>query len=104
MVEELQPVVPAPAQVDHSIMALIRRLEDGLARRASNDTDPEGSGIGAMPLSRSWIVPENVEASPMADDFDASPMADDFDASPMADDGDNSVRQALGTLRRMAGR
>ena len=47
-----------------------------------------------MPLSRSWIVPENVEASP---------MADDFDASPMADDGDNSVRQALGTLRRMAG-
>ena len=95
VVEELQPVVAAPAQVDHSIMALIRRLEDGLARRASNDTDPDGSGIGAMPLSRSWIVPENVEASP---------MADDFDASPTADDDDNSVRQALGTLRRMAGR
>ncbi len=68
--EELQPVFAAPVQADNSITALIRRLEDGLARRASNDTDPDpdGSGMGVMPLSRSWIVPDNVEASPAADE------------------------------------
>jgi hypothetical protein len=71
-VEELQPAFVAPVQVDNSITALIRRLEDGLARRASNDTDPDGSGNSAMPLSRSWIVPENVEASPVVDDDDSS--------------------------------
>jgi hypothetical protein len=81
--EALQPVIVAPVQADNSITALIRRLEDGLARRASNDFDPDGSGNGAMPLSRSWIVPENVDAAPSADD-------------------DSTLRQALGSLRRMA--
>lgn len=70
--EELQPMMPAPVQTDNSIAALIRRLEEGLARRASNDTDPDGSGAAAMPLSRSWIVPENVETSPVADSSDGS--------------------------------
>ena len=70
--EELQPMMAAPVQTDNSIAALIRRLEEGLARRASNDTDPDGSGTAAMPLSRSWIVPENVETSPVADSSDGS--------------------------------
>jgi hypothetical protein len=70
-VEELQSVVVAPVAADSSIMTLIRRLEDGLARRASNDSDPDGSGNGAMPLSRSWIVPENVEAAPVIDEDDS---------------------------------
>jgi hypothetical protein len=82
-VEELEPVVVAPANTDSSISALIRRLEDGLARRSGDDSDPDGSGNGAMALPRRWIVPENVEAAPSADD-------------------DNAARQALGTLRRMA--
>ena len=69
---ELQPMMAAPVQTDNSIAALIRRLEEGLARRASNDTDPDGSGTAAMPLSRSWIVPENVETSPVADSSDGS--------------------------------
>jgi hypothetical protein len=81
--EELAPVVTAPSTSESSISALIRRLEDGLARRAGDDTDPDGSGNGTMALSRSWIVPENVESAP-------------------ADDGEDVVRQALGTLRRMA--
>jgi hypothetical protein len=83
----LEPVVVAPTDADSSITALIRRLEDGLARRASNDSDPDGSGNGAMPLSRSWIVPENVESAPMP-----------------REDGEESIRQALGTLRQMASR
>ena len=82
-VEELAPVVTPPSTSENSISALIRRLEDGLARRAGNHTDPDGSGSGTMALSRSWIVPENVESSPV-------------------DDGEDAVRQALGTLRRMA--
>jgi hypothetical protein len=82
-VDALQPVIVAPVRADNSIAALIRRLEDGLSRRASTDSDPDGSGNGAMPLSRSWIVPENVEASPVSDD-------------------DGALRQALGSLRRMA--
>jgi hypothetical protein len=82
-VEELKHVVVPPANTDNSISALIRRLEDGLARRADNDSDPDGTGTSVMPLPRRWIVPENVE-------------------SPPADDGDDTVRQALGTLRRMA--
>jgi hypothetical protein len=83
-VEELRPVVVAPVEVDSSISALIRRLEDGLARRASNDTDPDGSGNGAMPLPRGWIVPGNVESA------------------PMSVEDDDTLRQALGTLKRMA--
>lgn len=85
--ESLAPVIVAPADADNSITALIRRLEDGLSRRASNDGDPDGSGNGAMPLSRSWIVPENVEAT-----------------SPLRDDSDETIRQVLGTLRQMASR
>ena len=87
-VEALAPAVTAPATPDNSISALIRRLEDGLARRAVDDSDPDGSGTGAMPLSRHWIVPENVEAAPVIDNG--------------ADDDSSAVRQALGTLRRMA--
>jgi hypothetical protein len=83
--EELAPVVAAPVDPDNSIAALIRRLEDGLARRTGDD--PDGPGGGAMALSRSWIVPENVETLPTADD---------------APDDENTLRQALGTLRRMA--
>jgi hypothetical protein len=82
-VEELAPVVSAPLSSDNSISALIRRLEHGLARRSGDDADPDGTGNGAMPLPRGWIVPENVEAAPVADDDDA-------------------VRQALGKLRKMA--
>jgi hypothetical protein len=85
--EELTPVVPAPDNSDNSITALIRRLEDGLARRAADDANPDGPGNGAMPLSRSWIVPENVEGAPSSGD---------------AADDDSTLRQALGTLRRMA--
>ena len=81
--EALEPVVVAPADADNSISALIRRLEDGLARRADNDPDPDGSGTSVMPLPRRWIVPENVELPP-------------------AQDSDDTLRQALGTLRRMA--
>jgi hypothetical protein len=86
-IEALEPTIVAPADTDNSITALIRRLEDGLARRASNDGDPDGSGNGAMPLSRSWIVPENVEA-----------------AQSLRSDDDETIRQALGTLRQMASR
>jgi hypothetical protein len=84
--EALQPVIVAPVKADDSITALIRRLEDGLSRRASNDADPDGSGNGAMPLPRGWIVPGNVEAS------------------PVAPDDDDALRQALGTLKWMASR
>jgi hypothetical protein len=83
-VEELAPVITAPASTDSSIAALIRRLEDGLARRSGDDIDPDGSGNGAMPLPRRWILPENVEAA------------------PSADDDDNTVGQALATLRKIA--
>ena len=76
IIEERQPTFAAPVQADNSITALIRRLEDGLARRASNDTDPDGPGSSAMALSRSWIVPDNVEASPVIDeDSNAKRMA-----------------------------
>jgi hypothetical protein len=85
--EALEPTVVASADTDNSITALIRRLENGLARRASNDGDPDGSGNGAMPLSRGWIVAEKAEATPMP-----------------REDGDESIRQALGTLRQMASR
>jgi hypothetical protein len=83
--EELATVVFAPVDPDSSITSLIRRLEDGLARRSSEN--PDGPGNGAMALSRSWIVPENVEAPPTVDN---------------AADDDSTLRQALGTLRRMA--
>jgi hypothetical protein len=85
--ETLDPVIAAPTDTDNSIAALIRRLEDGLARRVSDGGDPDGSGNAAMPLSRSWIVPDNVEG-----------------AAEPREDGEASIRQALGTLRQMASR
>jgi hypothetical protein len=85
--DALAQAVNAPTDIDNSIAALIRRLENGLARRASENGDPDGSGNAAMPLARSWIVPENVEAAPLP-----------------REDGEESVRQALGTLRQMVGR
>jgi hypothetical protein len=81
--EHAEAAVVPPVYPDTSIAALIRRLEEGLARRAANDPEPDGPGHGEMPLSRSWIVPENVENTREADD-------------------DKTLRQALGTLRRMA--
>ena len=83
--EEREAMVARPISTDTSIAALMRRFEEGLARRAANspDSDPDGPGQGEMPLSRSWIMPENVEVTPDADD-------------------DSALRQALGTLRRMA--
>ena len=91
-IEELEPVIVAPAATDSSIAALIRRLEDGIARRASNDSDPDGSGNGVMPLSRSWIVPENVDGVPRS-----------IDPSPLNDD-ESALRQSLGSLRQMVNR
>ena len=82
-VEELSPRIAAPANADSSISALIRRLEDGLARRADNDSDPDGTGTSVMALPSRWIMPDKVE-------------------SPPAADGEDAVRQALGTLRRKA--
>jgi hypothetical protein len=86
-VEALEPSIVAPKDAENSITALIRRLEEGIARRGSNDSDPDGSGNGTMPLSRNWIVPEDVDASPLP-----------------RKDGEETVRQALGTLRQMASR
>ena len=83
----LMPVVAAPTDADNSIAALIRRLEEGLVRRASNGSDPEGPGNGGMLLSRSWIVPGNVEPVPAS-----------------RDDGEATISQALGSLRQMASR
>jgi hypothetical protein len=85
MFEERGPVVAPPVNADTSIAALIRRLEEGLARRAANDPDPDGPGAGEMSLSRSWIVPDNVEVSGVD--------------TPGNADGD----AAQGTRRRMAG-
>lgn len=82
--EMLQPAISAPTDSDNSIMALIRRLENGLARRAPNDSGPDGSGQSVMPLSSSCMVSEKAEA-----------------AMPSRDD-DETLRQALSTLRQMA--
>ena len=85
MAEDLAPPPLVTPATDSTIAGLIRRLEDGLARRAANDPDPDGPGSAlTSPPSASWILP----------DSDA--------ISPAADEDDDVVRQALGTLRRMA--
>jgi hypothetical protein len=81
--EALAAVVVAPVKADDSITALIRRLEDGLARRGSNDRGPDGPGQSAMPLSRDWIV------------------GDASNEPSVAGADDDGLRQALGSLRRM---
>lgn len=77
--DELAAPVAAPVDPDSSIAALIRRLEDGLARRAANDPDPDGSGMHATPLASAWIVPQAIE-----------------DWSPPPADTTTSARQAWG--------
>lgn len=48
------PATDTPETDDSSIQSLIRRLETGLARRATNDV--------ALTLSADWIVPTNAAA------------------------------------------
>lgn len=82
---------PGVAVTDkRSIASLIERLEAGLARRAANDPGPDAptSAPAPLALSRDWIVAED----------------DDAVASPPATNDDSALRQALGTLRRFAGR
>ena len=83
VVDESPAIMVTPESVDRSISALIRRLEDGLARRASNDSDPDGTGNGALPLSHSWIVSDATQSAPAAAD-------------------DDSLRQVPGMRRRAA--
>ena len=78
----LGSVVTAATTPDNSIRMLIGRLEDGLARRAGNDVDPDGSGRGAMPPSWHGTAGQSTSA-------------------PVEDDGD-AIRQALGAFKRMA--
>ena len=83
VVDESPAIMVTPESVDRSISALIRRLEDGLARRASNDSDPDGTGNGPLPLSHSWIVSDATQSAPAAAD-------------------DDSLRQVPGMRRRAA--
>lgn len=79
-------IVPDPlvsVQTDTSIAALIRRLEDGLARRAARDPDPPTPGGGATP-----------EVRP-----DEPPLPEG--RLPVANDDASAVRQAMGMFRRM---
>ena len=81
------PVIADRTDDNTSIAALIRRLEHGLARRAAAtsdpDPDPDGSSVTPASRSSSWMV------------GGAEPVA------PMPGNED-TIRQALGTLRRMA--
>lgn len=74
-------------QVDTSIAALIKRLEDGLARRRSSDRDPPG---GAAP------APASEARESMAD----APETGGIGVAGDADD--NGIRQALGFFHRTA--
>lgn len=70
---------------DNSIQALIRRLESGLARRATNDRGPDAPATSPrpLPLSADWIVNDN------------KPNVARYD------DGDDT-RQFLGRLEKLA--
>ena len=83
---ELRTVIVAPTESGDSITDLIRRLENGLTRRASNDRDPDGAGNAA---------PESLRDAMMLDNLEQPPTT-----AP-----DNGVLdQALGSLRRLATR
>lgn len=86
------PPLDTDEEDDNSIQALIRRLENGLARRAANDPGPDSptSALGPRPISSDWIVHDNE-----ADTTDDANGGD-------ADGGD--VRQFLGTLKKLASR
>jgi hypothetical protein len=81
--EELAQEPLVSPSTDNSIAALIRRLEDGLARRAASDPDPSAPTGAPHPGT-------------MLDD--ATPVSSDM---PVGDDED-AVRQALGMFKRMA--
>jgi hypothetical protein len=80
-------VVFAPTDKDNSITTLIRRLEEGLSRRASGDPGPDGSGDGLASPPPRWIGLQNVEV---------------FPAKQKEEDG-LTKGQALGVHRTVAG-
>lgn len=84
--DEMQPVIFAGTEAGESISDLIRRLEHGLARRASHDRDPDGSGNGALSLTRNGMTPTH------------------FAAPSAVVPDDDVVGRALGSLRRLAAR
>jgi hypothetical protein len=71
-------------RTDNSITALIRRLEEGLARRKA--AGPDSPGGAALPAST---------PGPLSD-------AIGNDSGPISDDDANRFRQALGMFRRSA--
>ncbi len=79
-VEDLQPVMTAAAQPDQSIAALVRRLEDGLARRGGHgpDFDPDGSGTRATLLSQRGVIAGDADIKPAADGDDTTARATGF--------------------------
>ncbi len=82
--ETFESVVRPPRSADNSIAALIRRLEDGLARRADDDRGPDGSGGGIAAAAYRPTEAGGIVAPP---------------ARPI-DDG--SMPQSLWTQRAMA--
>ncbi len=86
-IEEELPEVPLPINAKDSIPDLIRRLEDGLARRASIGRDPDGAG-GRQPLSSS----------------DHMNMPDDATSGRSAATDDTALGETLSSFRRLAAR
>lgn len=80
-----EPLISPAA--DLSIAALIQRLEDGLARRAANDHEPDPDGGTALDLSAAWIVPDET-------------VAPNDDATD--DEGSDVIRQSLWLPQRTA--
>ncbi|MFM9978717.1 MAG: hypothetical protein ACKVOP_11815 [Sphingomonadaceae bacterium] len=89
-VEEFSPEVAGRPEDATSIAALIRRLEDGLARRrAANDPGPDAPAPAPMPMARDHGV------------YGQSPITHD---RPTNDDENTTMQRALATLKRMASR
>lgn len=84
--EEPARVAFAPVTASETIPDLIRRLENGLARRAARGGDPDDDGHNQLPPS---------------DDRDASNNVANHRATGPTDD---AVRQALSPLRKTANR
>lgn len=83
--DEPTTAVP-PIAAQESISDLIRRLENGLARRASNDRYPDGSG-------------HQQTTSP-----DHAPKSEITSEEPAKAPDDGTLGEALGSLRRLATR
>jgi len=87
---EFAPEVAGRVEDDTSIAALIRRLEDGLARRrAANDPGPDAPAPAPVPVQREWRAQDDASVT---------------HELPNNDDDDGTMQQALAALRRMVRR